>query len=363
MADMIRCISPVDGSVYAERTGAASNKDVTTRCRMARATRRTAGSAVPVEERAAYCLRAVDAMLAMKRRDRARTRLADGPAGALRRRRAARLRGARPPHDRDRRGGAGAGRCRAEGRLLPLDHARAAGRGVRHRAVELPVSHGGQLGRPGADGRQRRDAEARGADAAGRRALPQGLRRGRAARGRVPDPRADPRPDGRKHLAGVSTRSTSPVRSPAAGPWRAAAGTFIDVGLELGGKDPAYVRADCRPSACRSKTSSTARSSIPASRAAASSASMSTRRCTKPFVEGFVDLTRKLRARHAARRSDDARPDGKAGSRRFRPRADPPGGARGREGAHRPEGVRRWTERARPTWPRRCSPASTTRCR
>ena len=39
--------------------------------------------------------------------------------------------------------------------------------------------------------------------------------------------------------------STSPARSPAAGrSRRAAAGTFTSLGLELGGKDPAYVRAD-----------------------------------------------------------------------------------------------------------------------
>jgi acyl-CoA reductase-like NAD-dependent aldehyde dehydrogenase len=58
---------------------------------------------------------------------------------------------------------------------------------------------------------------------------------------------------------------------------RAAAGTFTSLGLELGGKDPAYVRADADLDDAIGK-SSTAPSSIPGSAAAASSASM----CTKP---------------------------------------------------------------------------------
>ena len=56
---------------------------------------------------------------------------------------------------------------------------------------------------------------------------------------------------------------------------RAAAGTFAGVGLELGGKDPAYVRPDA-DSRTRSKTWSTASISIPASAAAGSSACMCT---------------------------------------------------------------------------------------
>ena len=43
-----------------------------------------------------------------------------------------------------------------------------------------------------------------------------------------------------------STRSASPARSrPGSAIERAAAGTFAGVGLELGGKDPAYVRPTC----------------------------------------------------------------------------------------------------------------------
>ena len=64
MADRIRCISPVDGSIYAERKP-AKTKDVRNAFRLARLAqdgwkRRT------IEERAAFCLKAVEAMLAMK---------------------------------------------------------------------------------------------------------------------------------------------------------------------------------------------------------------------------------------------------------------------------------------------------------
>ena len=61
--------------------------------------------------------------------------------------------------------------------LPPLHPPRAARRRAHDRAVELPVSHRGQLGRAGADRRERRAAEAQRADAALRRALRRGLRR------------------------------------------------------------------------------------------------------------------------------------------------------------------------------------------
>ena len=58
---------------------------------------------------------------------------------------------------------------------------------------------------------------------------------------------------------------------------RAAAGTFTTLGLELGGKDPAYVRPDADFDFAV-ESSSTARSTIPASAAVASSVSMCTSR-------------------------------------------------------------------------------------
>ena len=89
------------------------------------------------------------------------------------------------------------------------------------------------------------DPEALGPDSAVRRADRRGVRRGRAARGPVPAPAPQPRcgrPNHRQRrdrLRGF-TGSVAGGRSVQ----EAAARRFLEVGLELGGKDPAYVRAD-----------------------------------------------------------------------------------------------------------------------
>ncbi|MGE0007402.1 MAG: aldehyde dehydrogenase family protein [Parvibaculaceae bacterium] len=64
MADRIKCISPVDGSVYAERA-VAKKKDIQAAFAAAHAAQEK-WRRVPVGERAGYCSAAVDAMLAMK---------------------------------------------------------------------------------------------------------------------------------------------------------------------------------------------------------------------------------------------------------------------------------------------------------
>jgi acyl-CoA reductase-like NAD-dependent aldehyde dehydrogenase len=63
MSDVIKCISPVDGSVYAERP-VASDEALTETFRKARQAQ-SQWSRLPVSERAKYCSAAVDAMLAM----------------------------------------------------------------------------------------------------------------------------------------------------------------------------------------------------------------------------------------------------------------------------------------------------------
>ena len=83
------------------------------------------------------------------------------------------------------------------------------------------------------------------ADDAGRRALPDGDGPGRPAEGPVPEPHLSHDQTGRILGSGLVdhcnfTGSVSGGRSIE----RAAAGTFTSLGLELGGKDPAYVRAD-----------------------------------------------------------------------------------------------------------------------
>ncbi|MGE0237726.1 MAG: aldehyde dehydrogenase family protein [Parvibaculaceae bacterium] len=64
MADKIKCVSPVDGSVYAERP-LAKKKDMLAAFAAAGATQ-DKWQRVPIKERAAYCSAVVDAMLAMK---------------------------------------------------------------------------------------------------------------------------------------------------------------------------------------------------------------------------------------------------------------------------------------------------------
>ena len=84
------------------------------------------------------------------------------------------------------------------------------------------------------------------ADAAGGRAICRGAQGGGAARRAVPKSGAQPCRYRKTHRFGrASITSTSPGRSRADERIeRAAAGTFATLGLELGGKDPAYVRED-----------------------------------------------------------------------------------------------------------------------
>jgi H+-translocating NAD(P) transhydrogenase subunit alpha len=86
---------------------------------------------------------------------------------------------------------------------------------------------------------------------------------------------------------------TSPARSRVAGPSRGRRpeSLFIGVGLELGGKDPAYVRADAEPRLRRGEHSSTAPSSTPASRCCGIER-IYVQSLYKPFVEKFVEVTR-----------------------------------------------------------------------
>ena len=63
MTEKIRCVSPVDGRIYAERI-AASEADVAASLASARAAQRD-WRRRPIAERARFCVAAVEAMLAM----------------------------------------------------------------------------------------------------------------------------------------------------------------------------------------------------------------------------------------------------------------------------------------------------------
>ncbi len=197
---MVKLISPIDGSVIAERSSAtqaevdAALKVVQTAQRQWRAT--------PVAERARFCLRAVDALRGDGRRDRRRAGAADGAARAVWSQRSVADGGAGPAHDRHRAGGAGRSPPRARRRFSPLRATRAARHGVRDRALELSVPVGGQFGGAGADGGERRAAQARGPDAAGGRTISGGIRSGRVAAGSLSKSGARSRAIGADHPLG-----------------------------------------------------------------------------------------------------------------------------------------------------------------
>ena len=180
---------------------------------------------------------------------------------------------------------------------------------LRHRALELSVPDRDQHHRPGADRRQRGGAEAREPDAARRRAAGAGLRApaGRALHQRLPRPCDHVGADRR---AAPSTSSTSPAAS-AAGRRSSARrpAPSSALGLELGGKDPGYVRADADLDA--------------AVETLMDGAMYNSGQCccgieriyvAEPLYDAFVEKSAvaglRLPARQPARAGDDARADG-----------------------------------------------------
>ena len=198
MTKHIRCISPVDGRVYVDRPPASqkrNRRDVVQRARRAEGVAQ--GSGQGARRAGGRRRRRAEGDGAGDRRG---ARLADGPADPLRPGRTARPRRARPLHGLDRRRDAGADRAQGRApRLRALHRARAGGDRLHHRAVELSLSDDRQLRRAGADRRQCRAAEAGGADLAGRRSLPEGVRSDRPAEGPADSHRARARPDGSDH--------------------------------------------------------------------------------------------------------------------------------------------------------------------
>ena len=352
--DTIKIISPIDGSVYAERRGWPTSAPSARRSQR-RARRRPRGPGAGRGARP-MMLAVLDALLAMN--DEVVPELAwqmGRPVrygGEMRRRsRSARATWSASPRRRWRpivpepkRG------------LPPLHRARAARRGAGDRAVELSLSDRGQHRRAGADGRQRGDAQACRADAAGRRAL----RRRRSTRpacrracssNLVLDHDETPRLIAARHVDHVSfTGSVAGGRAIE----RAAAGTFTGA------------RARARrqgPGLCAAPTPI----STHAVENLVDGAFFNSGQCCcgieriyvhervyDGFVEGFVALTRKYVLGDPLDAGDHARPDGAASAlptpcaSRSREAV-----AQGREGADRPEALP-GRRRRRPIWRRRC---------
>ena len=104
MPETVKIISPVDGSVYAERP-IASDAEIASAISSARGRRCLRGGRFPMAERGRYMLAFLDALLAMNDDIAVGARLADGPARPLWRREG-RRRGAHPRHGGPGRGGA-----------------------------------------------------------------------------------------------------------------------------------------------------------------------------------------------------------------------------------------------------------------
>ena len=240
--------SPVDGSVYADAPGRQHRGAYAGAAgRGARGAEGLGGA--PLAERVELCSAGDRGVLdAGERRIGARARLADGAAGALRRRVAAASRSGPPTWSRSPE------RRWRRWRSRTNDGFRRCDRSASRSGVVLviapwnyPYPDRRQHHRAGADRGQCGAAEARGADAAGRRAassrpstagLPEGVFNNvvldhatteRAARRAARSTSVNF--TGSRRAAGG--RSSGRRRAPSSA-----------LGLELGGKDPAYVRGD-----------------------------------------------------------------------------------------------------------------------
>ena len=157
-----------------------------------------------------------------------------------------------------------------------------------------------------------------------RRALPAGVRCRRPARGPVPASGADPRRHRQgDRRAGRRLLSTSPARSPAAMRCsRRRSASSSALGLELGGKDPAYVRADANlDHAVENLVDGAFFNSGQC--CCAHRAHLCARRAVyDKFVDGFVDLTNKYKLGNPLDASDQPRAHGAHLGRRVRARPD-----------------------------------------
>ena len=133
---------------------------------------------------------------------------------------------------------------------------------------------------------------------------------------------------------------------------KAAAGTFMTLGLELGGKDPAYVLPDAKMDHAVANL--------------VDGAFYNSGQCCcgiervyvhekvyDEFVEGYIALDQGLCRRQSARPGDHDGADGAGALCRSDPRAEGRSAAQGRQGACQHEGRPR-TRQARPTWRRKC---------
>ena len=338
MSETVKIISPVDGSVYAERP-IASDAEVNAALSAAR-TALPKWRAVSIPERARYMLAFLDALLAMN--DDIAVELAwqmgrpvryGGEKGGVEERiRAMAAHG---------RGGAQALLPAGESRLPPLHRPRAARHRDGDRAVELPVSHRDQHHRARPARRQRHHLEARRADAARRRAHRRGVPARRPAEGSVSQSRPIARAD--REAARLGPDRPHQFH-------------------RLGRRGPRHRARRCRHlRVARARARRQGPGLCPRRRQARSRDRESGRRCLLQFrpmlLRGGAHLCRCRRLRRlrrwlrrshpqicrrqSARRRDHAWADGARLLRRHGAGTDRGGTAQGRQGAHQHEGDER----------------------
>jgi acyl-CoA reductase-like NAD-dependent aldehyde dehydrogenase len=242
MTKTVKLVSPIDGSVYIERE--VLSRDAAFAAAAKARDAQEAWAATPIDERIALVLRANEII------GQQTERMAEELAHQM----------GRPVRYGGEYGGFNERvsymASIAEDALAPItcggqrclqapDQARSTRRGAGGRAVELPLHDRDQHGRTGTHGRQHGHPQTRRPDAESGRTPGRGVRCCRAAGWRVPEPGAR----SRHHVGADRERAVDFVNftgSVGGGQAmeKAAAGTFVPVSTELGGKDPGYVRAD-----------------------------------------------------------------------------------------------------------------------
>ena len=132
----------------------------------------------------------------------------------------------------------------------------------------------------------------------------------------------------------------------------AAARRFLEVGLELGGKDPAYVRADADLEHAIENLADGAFFNSGQSCCAIERIYVH-RDVYDRFVDGLVEFARSYRLDDPTDPGDHARAAGPARRRRVRARPDRRGGGGRGQGASGPQGLPQGRRRVPPTWRRR----------
>jgi acyl-CoA reductase-like NAD-dependent aldehyde dehydrogenase len=295
-----------------------------------------------VAERAKLISKAVDCLPDPQGRDGGGDHPADGPADQPEPGRDARLRGTRALYDPDRADALADVEAKDKAGFTRFIHREPLGVVFIVAPWNYPylTSVNGVV--PALMAGQCRGAEAFRTDPALRRTLPAGLRCRPACRRACFQHLVSPHEDTAKVIAAPETAYVNFTGSVAGGHavQQAALGKFMGMGLELGGKDPAYVRADAKLDHAIENLVDGAMFNSGQCCCAIERIYVHESLYDK-FVEGFRGSDAQVQARQSAGQGHQSRADGADLGGRVRARPDHRGGPRGRQGADRHQGVRR----------------------